>query len=308
MSENLHKSVLLNESVEKLVTNKNGVYYDATLGRGGHSALLLEKLGKKSKLFVSDVDSIAIEYCKERFQDDKRVIFYNTNFSNIDIIAKIEFLEGFDGIIADLGVSSPQIDDEEYGFTFRKNAKLDLRMDRKIKESAADVLNTYNEADIANIIFKYGEEKNSRKIARLICSSREKDPIKTTFDLVDIIKTTVPEIYLVKTLTRVFQALRIHVNDEFGNLEKFLDKSINLLKPGGIISVITFHSLEDRIVKEKLKKESIGCTCPPSFPICVCGKKSKIEILTKKPIEPSQEELDINKRARSAKLRLARKL
>ncbi len=308
MSQNLHKSVLLEQLVDNVLTDKNGVYFDATFGRGGHTEYLAEKLDSNAKIIACDVDGKAFFFGKEKFKNDHRIIFYNTNFSNIDIIAKIEFVDKFDGIMADLGVSSPQYDDVEYGFTFKEKAPLDLRLDKSINLTAADVLNEFEQNKIADIIFQFGEDKNAKKIAKEIVKFREKNKFVYTTDLVETIKTIVPPNYLNKTLSRVFQSLRIYINSELEVLEKFVKKSIDLLKTNGRLGIITFHSLEDRVVKEIFNKESKGCICPPNFPVCVCSRKPIIRLITKKPIVPDNEELKNNFRARSAKLRVIEKL
>lgn len=308
MSQNLHKSVLLKELVDNIFTNPDGIYFDATFGRGGHTEYLLSKLDKKGKIIACDLDIKAFEYGKEKFKKVKNVVFYHTNFANIDIIAKLEDLEQFDGILADLGVSSPQYDDAEYGFTFREKAPLDLRFDKSIKQTAADALNNLKVDEIAQIIFEFGEDKNAKKIAKEIDKYRQSQKFMYTTDLVEIINNIVPPNYVNKTLSRVFQALRIYVNEEFDALKKFVEKSISLLRSGGRLGIITFHSLEDRIVKETFNLYAKGCTCPPTYPVCVCGKKPVVKIITKKPIIPSTEEIKNNFRARSAKLRVVEKI
>ncbi len=308
MQDQLHNPVLLKETIENVVTNKSGIYFDATFGRGGHTEELLKVLNNDAKVIACDVDEIAFRYGKEKFVNDKRVNLYLSNFVNINIIAKIEFIDGFDGIIADLGVSSPQYDDKEYGFTFKEKAKLDLRLNKDIKITAADILNDFSQSEISDIIYNFGEDKNSRKIARQICEFRTKRKFEYTTDLVEVIEKIVPPNYLNKTLARVFQALRIYINDELNVLEQFVEKSITLLKPGRRMGIITFHSLEDRIVKEVFSKNAKGCICPPSYPVCVCGEKPKIKVIHKKPIVPTEEEIKTNYRARSAKLRVIEKL
>lgn len=308
MSQNLHKSVLLRELVDNVYTTPEGVYFDATFGRGGHSEYLLGKLGKSGKIVACDLDVKAFEFGKEIFKKVKNVVLYHTNFANIDIIAKLEDFEQFDGIFADLGVSSPQYDDADYGFTFREKAPLDLRFDKNIKQTAADVLNNLKVDEIAQIIFEYGEDKNAKKIAQEIDKFRKSQKFMYTTDLVEIINNIVPPNYVNKTLSRVFQALRIFVNAELDALKKFVEKSISLLKSGGRLGIITFHSLEDRIVKETFNLYAKGCICPPTYPVCVCGKKPVVKLITKKPIVPTAEEIKTNFRARSAKLRVVEKI
>jgi 16S rRNA (cytosine1402-N4)-methyltransferase len=230
------------------------------------------------------------------------------NFSQIDIIAKIESIQFFNGIFLDLGVSSFQLDNAESGFSYRNNAQLDLRMDKSRVINAADVVNSYSEEDLANIIFQYGEEKNSRKIAKVICEIRREKKILTTLDLSNIITEITPQRYHTKTLSRVFQALRIYVNDELNILKLFLKKSIELLKPEGRMVILSYHSLEDRIVKEAFKYETLDCICPPGSPICNCDKVPRLKIITKKPVVPDNKEIENNFRSRSAKLRAAERI
>ena len=315
MANEFHKPVLLNESLEYLITNKSGIYFDGTLGFGGHSSGILKRLNDNALLIATDVDQDAFNYSKKNFAKEKRVILYNYNFSQIDIIAKIESASFdskgsgfFDGIFADLGVSSFQLDNTESGFTYRNEAKLDLRMDKTKVVGAADIINSFSEEDIANIIYKYGEEKNSRKIAKRICLQRAQKKIETTTELSDIIIDLTPKKYQVKTLSRVFQALRIYVNDELNVLKIFLEKAVSFLKPGGRIVILSYHSLEDRIVKEQFKYETLDCICPKEYPVCKCDKERRLKILTKKPVIPSPGEIENNIRARSAKLRAAERV
>ncbi len=303
-----HMPVLFKESLDYLITNKSGIYFDGTLGFGGHSAGILDKLNSDGLLIATDVDLEAFDYSKKKFASDYRAKLYNYNFTHIDIISKIESIEFFDGIFADLGVSSFQLDTPTSGFTYRAHAKLDLRMDKSKPVTAADIINSFSETEIADIIFKYGEEKNSRNIARKICERRRVKKIEFTTDLSEIISEVTPFKYRVKTLSRVFQALRIYVNDELESLKIFLNKSFNLLKMGGHLVVLSYHSLEDRIVKEIFKYETLDCICPKEYPVCICDKEQRIKILTKKPIIPSAEETKGNFRARSAKLRAAERV
>ena len=315
MANEFHKPVLLNESLEYLITNKSGIYFDGTLGFGGHSSGILKRLNDNALLIATDVDQDAFNYSKKNFAKEKRVKLYNYNFSQIDIIAKIESASFdskesgfFDGIFADLGVSSFQLDNTESGFTYRNEAKLDLRMDKTKVVGAADIINSFSEEDIANIIYKYGEEKNSRKIAKRICLQRAQKKIETTTELSDIIIDLTPKKYQVKTLSRVFQALRIYVNDELNVLKIFLEKAVSFLKPGGRIVILSYHSLEDRIVKEQFKYETLDCICPKEYPVCKCDKERRLKLLTKKPVIPSPGEIENNIRARSAKLRAAERV
>jgi 16S rRNA (cytosine1402-N4)-methyltransferase len=296
---NFHKPVLLKESIRYLLTDASGIYFDGTLGFGGHSEEILKRLGEKGILVATDVDGDAFAYSKKKFYGDNRVNLYNFNFSQIDSIAKIENISQFDGIISDLGAS---------GFTYRTETKLDLRMDKTRVISAADIVNSFSEEEIAKILYKYGEEKNSRKIANSIVRKRKIKKIETTTELKEAVEEETPERFLAKTLSRVFQALRIYVNDELVTLKSFLKKSVDLLKPGGRIVIISYHSLEDRIVKELFRYEALSCICPKEYPVCKCSKEKRLKIITKKPVVPSEKEIELNIRARSAKLRAAEKI
>lgn len=304
----VHTPVLLKESTDYLVTKKDGVYFEGTLGFGGHTQEILNGLSKKGCLVSTDVDQSAFNFCREKFKDEQRVKLYNFNFSLVDVIAKIESLEFFDGILADLGVSSFQLDNAAAGFSYSVNSELDLRLDKSLRKNAADFINQESEEKIANVIFEFGEEKNSRKIAHHISESRKNKRIETTDELKKIISSVTNPKYLTKTLSRVFQALRIYVNDELSALKSFLENSVPFLNKGGRLVVISYHSLEDRIVKEFFKYENLSCICPPDAPICTCGKVKRLKILTKKPITPSELEIKSNNRARSAKLRVAERI
>lgn len=300
-----HTPVLLKESIDYLITDKSGIYFDATLGFGGHTDAFLNILNKDAIVAATDIDKDAFSFSKERFSKDDRARIYNFNFSEIDIIAKIESFGFFDGIFADLGVSSFQLDNPDSGFTYREEAKLDLRMDKSKVVNAADIVNSFSEEDLADIFFRYGEERNSRRIAREICRQRSESKIETTSKLADVITRVIPLRHQNKTLSRIFQSLRIYVNDELGVLKTFLDKSVSLLKKNARIVIISYHSLEDRIVKESFKYEMLDCICPKEYPVCQCDKERRLNILTKKPVIPSEEEIAVNPRARSAKLRAA---
>jgi 16S rRNA (cytosine1402-N4)-methyltransferase len=303
-----HTPVLYKESLDLLVTSEAGKYFDGTLGFGGHSGGILQRLNENGILVATEIDTDAFDFSKKKFGNDSRVRLYNFNFSQIDVVAKIESFQFFDGIFADLGVSSFQLDNPLSGFTYRQEAKLDLRMDKTKVVSAADVINSFGEEDLADIIYNYGEEKNSRKIARKIVQRRALGKIETTTDLNKVILEITPHNYQVKTLSRVYQAFRIFVNDELNVLKSFLEKSVYLLKPGGRIVVISYHSLEDRIVKEAFKYETLECICPKEYPVCRCDKERRLKILTKKPVLPSEDEISINFRSRSAKLRAAERI
>lgn len=303
-----HIPVMLNESLDLLITDQSGVYFDATLGFGGHTTEILKRLNKNGRIVAADVDADAFEYSLKKFSKKNRVSLYNYNYSFVDVIAKIESLKYFNGVLADLGVSSFQLDNPESGFTFRADAPLDLRMDKTKKITAADVINSYKEEELADIFFKYGEEKNSRKIAKSIAQKRLLKRIETSKEVTEIISDLVPENFLKKTLARIFQALRIYVNDELDNLKLFLENSVKVLKKGGRIVVISYHSLEDRIVKDFFKNETIVNLSPKEDPLGLVKREARLKLVNKKPIVPSEIEIKNNYRARSAKLRAAERL
>lgn len=306
-----HISVLLNESVEGLNIKPDGIYADGTLGGGGHSLEILKRLSDKGRLIGIDQDSDAIKAAGERLKDFDNVTYVNDNFKNIkNILSDLE-IDTISGAVLDLGVSSYQLDERERGFSYMGDAALDMRMNRKSDFSAYNVVNEYSEEKLADIFFKYGEEKFSRKIAKIICERRESKPIETTGELVDIIKRAIPERMRVKgshPAKRVFQAIRIEVNGELEILENALKDFFDALESGGRLCVITFHSLEDRIVKNTFASLAQGCTCPKEFPICVCGNKPKGKLISRKPIIPSDDEIENNARSKSSKLRIIEKL
>lgn len=308
MSDFFHISVLKNELTDAVIGDKDGVYCDMTLGGAGHSERLLG-MTDKAVLLGIDRDQTALSAAKERLLPyGDRVILEHGNFKDIDLLAEKNNISEFDGIMADLGVSSPQIDDAERGFSYMKDAPLDMRMDKTASFSAYDVVNGYSERELVRIIGLYGEERWAKRIAEFIVKRR---PIKTTMELSAAIMAAIPEGAREKgshPAKRTFQAIRIEVNGELDAVSEAIGKAVGLLKPGGRIGIITFHSLEDRIVKEEFKKLAKGCTCPPDFPVCVCGKKPEIKIVTKKPLLPKDEEVRENSRAKSAKLRVAEKL
>ncbi|NNG26436.1 MAG: 16S rRNA (cytosine(1402)-N(4))-methyltransferase RsmH [Ignavibacteriaceae bacterium] len=308
MMENHHKPVLLQESIEFLITGKTGCYFEGTLGFGGHSEEILKRLGPRGILVSTDLDESAFIYSKKKFAGDKRAKLYNFNFSLVDVIAKIESIEFFDGILADLGVSSFQLDNDEAGFSYSADTELDMRFDKNLKISAADIVNNFDENDLTGILKDYGEERNSKLIARKICELRKIKKINTTGELKELISQIVPERYLRKSLSRIFQALRIYVNSELDTLKSFLSNSVKMLNKGGHIVVISYHSLEDRIVKDFFKYENLKCICPKDVPVCGCNKEQTLKIITRKPVIPSVEEIQLNKRARSAKLRVAERI
>ena len=303
-----HVPVLLKESVDLLITKDDGIYFDGTAGFGGHSQEILNRLNNRGKLVATDKDQSAFEYSKDKFDPDKRFSIYHTGFTSIDKISKIEFIDEFDGILADLGVSSFQLDNIESGFTFREDSILDLRMNKNEGTTASDLLNTLSHEEIAKILFEFGEEKNARRISKKIIEYRTAQRITSSAQLKNILEQITPQRFQTKTLSRVFQALRIYVNNELDDLRIFLDKAVDMLKPGGRLVVLSYHSLEDRIVKEKFKYENLDCVCPPGTPVCICGKVRRLKIITRKPLTPSVAELNVNRRARSAKLRAAERV
>lgn len=306
-----HISVLLEESVKALDIKEDGVYVDGTLGGGGHSYRILAQCPKTALIGI-DRDPEAIEAAKKRLNKfSGRVTFVNRNFGEIKDILNELGIEFINGAVLDLGVSSYQLDNAGRGFSYMNNAPLDMRMNRSDDLSAYDVINRYSLDELTRIFFEYGEEKWSRRIADFIIREREKKPIETTFELVDIIKAAIPKKARLDgghPAKRIFQAVRIEVNGELRILETAIKDFIDVLAPGGRLAVITFHSLEDRIVKQTFAALAKGCTCPKEFPVCVCGKKPQIRLLTRKPIEPGKEEIENNSRSKSAKLRVAEKL
>lgn len=301
--EFVHKSVLFDEAIKALDLNENKIIVDGTAGGGGHSG----EIAKMAKRVISiDQDPDAIAVLNERLGDKKNVTIVHDNYSNIKNIISNLNIDKIDGLLLDLGVSSFQLDTAERGFSFHKDAPLDMRMS-KSGPSAYDVVNNYDERQLADIIYRYGEEKFSRRIAANIVKARAEKPIETTFELVDIIKSSMPQKAMrdAHPARRTFQAIRIEVNAELDVLKSTLEDAFDILAPGGRIAIITFHSLEDRIVKEQFAKWCQGCTCPKEFPVCVCGKKPKGK--TFKSISPSKEELEENPRARSSRLRIFEK-
>lgn len=307
MKEFEHIPVLLNECIEGLNIKENGIYVDGTLGGAGHSFEIATNLKNTGTLIGIDRDEEAIKKAKDTLKDFKNVIYVQDNHDNIKEILERLNIEKVDGILLDLGVSSYQVDEETRGFSYIKNSPLDMRMDKTQKLTAKEVVNTYSEQDLADIIYKYGEEKFSRQIARRICEYRKTKEIETTTELVQIIEKCVPKQNQGHPAKRTFQAIRIEVNNEIEPLYNTVINAIDSLKPGGRLCIITFHSLEDRAVKDAYKDSAGKCTCPPDLPYCVCGNKSKGKIITKKPILPTEEEMKINSRSKSAKLRIFEK-
>lgn len=303
-----HISVLLEESVDSLNIKNDGIYVDCTAGGGGHSAAILSRLGPDGRMILIDQDPDAISVLTERFKDDERVKIVQNNFSNIDSILSMMDVTAVDGIVADLGVSSHQLDTAERGFSFHYDAPLDMRMSQQGK-SAADVVNTYSKNELYNVISRYGEEKFADRVAGAIVKARESGEIKTTLELAEIVSNAIPAKFRRNghPARKTFQAIRIEVNGELDVLKNTLPVMFEKLKEDGVLSIITFHSLEDKIVKDYFRTLKEGCTCPKDFPVCVCGKKPKA-LVKSSGVKASSKELDENNRSRSAKLRTAVKI
>ena len=306
-----HVSVLLNETIEKLNIKKDGIYVDCTLGGAGHSSEILKRLSEKGRLIGIDQDTDAINAAKEKLKEYKNVTYVHDNFHNIkNILDKLD-IEKVDGILMDLGVSSYQLDKPERGFSYMHDAPLDMRMNKDSNFSAFDVVNGYDENKLYEVIRNYGEEKFAKRIAQFIVNKRNEGDINSTLELVEIIKSAIPAKFRRQgphPAKRTFQAIRIEVNGELEILNSTIEDGVDKLSDSGRMCIITFHSLEDRIVKNKFKELKNPCICPPDIPMCVCGRIPKIEIITRKPIEPSEYEISINPRSRSAKLRVAEKI
>ena len=311
MTEFHHVSVLLDECIEGLDIKPDGTYVDGTLGGAGHSSQIAKRLTTGHHIGI-DRDPVALKAAGERLAPyGDRVTLVHSNFCEIRQVLEDLDIPGVDGILLDLGVSSPQLDDSSRGFSYMADAPLDMRMNSEDTLSAYDVVNTWSQEELKRILYDYGEERYAPRIASAICARREQKPIETTLELVDVIRGAMPPAALREKqhpAKRSFQAIRIAVNDELGSVEKVMRDAIPCLNPGGRLAVITFHSLEDRIVKNAMAAASKGCTCPPNFPVCVCGKKPQVKLITRKPIVSSDEELDRNPRARSAKLRICEKI
>ena len=306
-----HRPVLLRECVDALAIRPDGIYVDGTLGRAGHSLAIARRLTAPGRLIALDRDETALAAARERLADYMdRVTLVHSSFSRLGTVLDTLGVDGADGMLFDLGVSSPQLDDPRRGFSYQQDAPLDMRRDRSAPLTARQLVNTASYEELRRILYEYGEERYAPRIARAICASREKEPIETTLALVELIRGAMPAKALREKqhpAKRSFQALRIAVNDELGELEPMLDAAERYLKPGGRLAVITFHSLEDRVVKRKLKEFAAGCVCPPEFPVCVCGRTPRMTLVTRKPVVPSEAELAENPRGRSAKLRVAQK-
>jgi len=306
-----HVSVLLEECIEALNIKKQGYYVDCTMGGAGHSSHIVSNLNNDGRLIGIDQDTDALNAAKEKLKDYNNVIYVHNNFHNIyDILEELN-IEKVDGILMDLGVSSYQLDAGERGFSYMQDAPLDMRMNREKKFSAYDVINDYSEEDLYRIIKDYGEERFSKRIASFIVKRRNEKPIETTLELVDIIKAAIPAKARrdgPHPAKRTFQAIRIEVNGELEILDKAIDDSVKKLNSNGRLAIITFHSLEDRIVKNKFRDLENPCKCPKEFPICACGKKPTVKVLSRKAIAPTDEEIEVNPRSRSAKLRVLEKI
>lgn len=306
-----HISVLLNECIEALDIKEDGIYVDGTLGGAGHSSEIVKNLSEKGRLIGIDQDTDALKAAKEKLKAYNNVTFVHSNFHNIYDILKGLDIEGVDGILMDLGVSSYQLDNGERGFSYMQDAPLDMRMNRENSLSAFEVVNSYSEEELFRVIKEYGEEKFAKRIANFIVNRRKEKNIESTLELVDIIKAAIPAKARREgphPAKRTFQAIRIEVNRELDIIEKTIRDGVEKLNVGGRMAIITFHSLEDRIVKTVYKDLANPCTCPSSFPICVCNKKPSVKLITRKPIEASEEELEYNPRSRSAKLRVIEKI
>ncbi|MBQ5799763.1 MAG: 16S rRNA (cytosine(1402)-N(4))-methyltransferase RsmH [Oscillospiraceae bacterium] len=311
MEENYgHKPVLLNECLEALNIRPDGVYLDGTLGRAGHSLEIVRRL-TTGRLICLDRDETALEAAERRLADYReRVTLVHSNFSRLGAVLDELGVAGVDGMLFDLGVSSPQLDTAERGFSYKLDAPLDMRMDADAALTAKEVVNLWPYEELRRILFEYGEERYAPAIAKAICRRREEKPIETTLELADIIRSAMPAAALREKqhpAKRSFQAIRIAVNDELGEIPPMIAAAEAHLNPTGRLAIITFHSLEDRIVKHEFQRLATGCTCPPNFPVCVCGKKPKVKLVSRKPIVSTDEELEENPRARSAKLRVAEK-
>ena len=311
MSEFFHISVLLDECMEGLDIKPDGIYVDGTLGGAGHSSHIAAKL-TTGRLIGIDRDPVALKAAGKRLEPfGDRVTLVHSNFCEMAGVLKELNIDGVDGILLDLGVSSPQLDEVSRGFSYMADAPLDMRMNNQDSLSAHTVVNTWSYDELKRILYEYGEERYAPQIASAICRRRETAPIETTLELVDVIRSAMPPAALREKqhpAKRSFQAIRIAVNDELGSVAKAMEDAMPLLNPGGRLCVITFHSLEDRIVKNAMANAAKGCTCPPSFPVCVCGKKPLVKLVSRKPIISGDEELERNPRARSAKLRICEKI
>jgi len=303
-----HLPVLGREVCEYLITDSGGVYLDGTLGGGGHAEMILQRLSAQGRYIGVDRDAQALAHARQRLASFSNVVFFRGVFSQVEDALAAAGADALDGVLLDLGVSSYQIDANERGFAFRPGLALDMRMDDQELLTAEAVLATYPEAELRRIFKEYGEERHAARIAQLIVRQREQRPFKTSDDLINVIDRATPRQHVVKSYARIFQALRIEVNQELQHLKRVLNASLGFLKPGGRLVVISYHSLEDRIVKHFLKEQENPCICPPEYPVCVCGKKPRMRRLKPFLIRPAEDEIENNPRARSAKMRVGEKI
>lgn len=305
----MHLPVLLQETIENLITDPHGIYVDCTLGGGGHLSYLADRLAPDARIIGIDKDAGILQQTRRKIKN-LNVTLIHSDFRNLEQVVHDLDLEYVDGVMMDLGVSSFQLDDPERGFSFHEDAQLDMRMNRGQELNARDIINNWTESEISAILFKFGEEKFARSISKAIVQHREIKPIETTLELTEIIKAAVPARYRREKhpARKSFQALRIAVNEEMEALREALPQAVDILKPGGRLCVISFHSLEDRIVKQFIQEKALTCTCPPDFPQCICNQQPQLKIIRRKPIIPSAEECETNPRARSAKLRVAERI
>ena len=305
----MHQPVLVKEVLEGLIPERRDVMVDATVGTGGHAEAIVSKLKGKAKLICTDRDENALEIARGRLAKyEKRIRFAHVRFSQIeDLLADLN-VRSVSGFLFDLGVCALHLQDAKRGFSFQLDGPLDMRMDRSQSKNAYEVVNSYSLTELARILWEFGQEKFSRRIARAIVNRRRRSPILTTFQLRDIVESAIDKRYRIKSLARVFQAIRIEVNDELNQLKEGLNQAIGLLAPGGRLALISYHSLEHRLIREKIRQESRGCICPPDLPVCGCGAKATLRVITRKPIVPTPEEIEANPSARSAKLWVAEKL
>ncbi len=305
----MHQPVLVKEVVDNLMTENSRIIVDATVGSGGHAQAILQKLKAEGRLIGIDRDQNALEIAQRNLaQYGKRIHFGHIRFSQINSFLSTLNIKEVSGFLFDLGLCSLQLDHPQRGFSYQSDGPLDMRMDQSQSKSAYQVINRYSFSELNQVLFRYGQERFSKKIARIIVNRRSQNPISTTSELKNLVESVIRPPFGIKSLARVFQAIRIEVNDELNELAEGLNEAIRLLSPGGRLCVISYHSLEHRIIKNKLRSESKGCICPPRFPVCGCGAKATMRMTTVKPIVPTPEEIEANPRSRSAKLWVAEKL
>jgi len=304
----LHIPVMLDESTAYLVRDKKGIYVDATLGMGGYSRRILDSLDQEGRVYGFDVDDDALREARENLKDYSNFEAVESNFSRIKVQLAARGIRQISGIVFDLGVSSLMLDRADKGFSYREDGPLDMRMDHQLSVTAADIVNHFDKEDLARVFRDYGEERQSSRIAARIVKQRQSKPFSRTAELTDLIRKLVPEPYTNKSLSRIFQALRIEVNHELTVLENALQQSVELLAEGGRLVVVSYHSLEDRIVKSLFREESTNCICPSAQPVCTCSHRARLKLLNRRSIRPGDEEQDLNRRSRSARMRVAEKL